>query len=179
MTYPFLGKINYNSAICTGGKRKPKIGLIVGIVGGLFGLLVGCLLLFLCKGRHRGYKREVFVDVAGMIYFLCMKINESCLQRLNWQICWLYFVQYKFYVFEKRHAVILQYIKSVGLLVQTCLVSFSCQMCEMFAQNSMILTVQTLKISINYTTKLRYQFKSCCSTSEIIHIYYNIFIYAN
>lgn len=54
--------------ILTGSSKKPKIGIIVGIVGGLIVLISGGLLFFLCKGRHKGYKREVFVDVAGWRY---------------------------------------------------------------------------------------------------------------
>jgi len=53
-------------AVLTGSSRKPKVGIIVGIVGGLLGLLLlGGLLLLLWKGRHKGYRSEVFVDVAG------------------------------------------------------------------------------------------------------------------
>ncbi|RVX23333.1 putative LRR receptor-like serine/threonine-protein kinase [Vitis vinifera] len=51
----------------SGGSHKPKIGLIVGIVGGLIGLLLfATVLFFLWKGSCRGYKREVYVDVAGL-----------------------------------------------------------------------------------------------------------------
>nr|AMM42810.1 LRR-RLK [Vernicia fordii] len=52
----------------SGGSNKPKIGIIVGTVGGIIILLLfGGLLFFICKGRHKGYKREVFVDVAGEV----------------------------------------------------------------------------------------------------------------
>lgn len=53
----------------TGNSKKPKIGIIVGIVGGVIVLLLGGVLFFICKGRHKGYKREIFVDVAGWYYF--------------------------------------------------------------------------------------------------------------
>lgn len=61
-----------------GASNKPKIGIVVGIVGGtVILLLFGGLLFFVCKGRHKGYKREVFVDVAGSSYFsLYRKLNE-------------------------------------------------------------------------------------------------------
>lgn len=50
----------------TGGSGKPKTAMIIGIVGSLFVILLGgFLLLFLWKGRHKSYRREVFVDVAG------------------------------------------------------------------------------------------------------------------
>jgi hypothetical protein len=53
-----------------GGSHKSKIGIIVGVVGGFVILfLLGGLLFFVCKGRHKGYKREVFVDVAGLSCF--------------------------------------------------------------------------------------------------------------
>ncbi|OAY35823.1 probable LRR receptor-like serine/threonine-protein kinase At5g10290 isoform X1 [Manihot esculenta] len=52
----------------SGASNKPKIGIVVGIVGGtVILLLFGGLLFFVCKGRHKGYKREVFVDVAGEV----------------------------------------------------------------------------------------------------------------
>ncbi|KAG6768459.1 hypothetical protein POTOM_027376 [Populus tomentosa] len=48
----------------SGGSHKSKTGIIVGVVGGFTVLfLFGGLLFFVCKGRHKGYKREVFVDV--------------------------------------------------------------------------------------------------------------------
>ncbi|XP_021632337.1 probable LRR receptor-like serine/threonine-protein kinase At5g10290 isoform X7 [Manihot esculenta] len=52
----------------SGASNKPKIGIIVGIVGGTIILLVLVgLLFFVCKGRQKGYKREMFVDVAGEV----------------------------------------------------------------------------------------------------------------
>ncbi|TXG60702.1 hypothetical protein EZV62_015275 [Acer yangbiense] len=49
----------------SGNSKKPKVGIIVGIIGGIIVLLLGGVLFFMCKGRHKGYMREVFVDVAG------------------------------------------------------------------------------------------------------------------
>ncbi|KAF8377314.1 hypothetical protein HHK36_030689 [Tetracentron sinense] len=50
----------------TGASHKSKIGIMFGTIGGVIGLLLcGSLLFFLWKGRHKGYRREVFVDVAG------------------------------------------------------------------------------------------------------------------
>lgn len=50
-----------------GGSHKSKIGIIVGVVGGFVILfLLGGLLFFVCKGRRKGYRREIFVDVAGL-----------------------------------------------------------------------------------------------------------------
>ncbi|WCJ31898.1 LRR receptor kinase SERK2 [Euphorbia peplus] len=52
----------------SGSSDEPKIGIIVGIVGGILILLLFAgLLFFLCKGKHKGYRREVFVDVAGEV----------------------------------------------------------------------------------------------------------------
>jgi hypothetical protein len=49
-----------------GSSHKPT-GLIIGIsIAFIAMLVIGGLLLFWCKGRHKGYKREVFVDVAGL-----------------------------------------------------------------------------------------------------------------
>lgn len=52
----------------TGGSSKPKIGIIVGVVGGLILFLLGGMLFLVCRGRHKGYKREVFVDVPGLSF---------------------------------------------------------------------------------------------------------------
>ena len=59
-----------------GSSQKPKVGIIVGIVGGFIILLFGVLLFFLCKGRQKGYRGEVFVDVAGYCYLSIMRISE-------------------------------------------------------------------------------------------------------
>ncbi|XP_058086535.1 LRR receptor kinase SERK2-like isoform X2 [Magnolia sinica] len=49
-----------------GGSRKPKIAIVFGTIGGVMGVLLCSAVLFLLwKGRHKGYRREVFVDVAG------------------------------------------------------------------------------------------------------------------
>ncbi|KAK3030988.1 hypothetical protein RJ639_035739 [Escallonia herrerae] len=66
-----------------GASSKQNTGMIVGIVGGLLGLLLlGCLVLFLWKGRHRGYKREVFVDVPGEVD---RRIAFGQLKRFAWR----------------------------------------------------------------------------------------------
>ncbi|XP_027078299.1 probable LRR receptor-like serine/threonine-protein kinase At5g10290 [Coffea eugenioides] len=66
-----------------GSSSKPKVGIIVGIVGGILGiLLLGGLLLFVWRGRHRGYKREVFVDVAGEVD---RRIAFGQLKRFAWR----------------------------------------------------------------------------------------------
>ena len=76
---PFISLHDWVSPLLTGAKSKPKLGIIVGVVGGLIILLLlGGLLYFTCKRRHEGSKREVFVDVAGMHCFLVVElINNS------------------------------------------------------------------------------------------------------
>ncbi|OMO73082.1 hypothetical protein COLO4_27267 [Corchorus olitorius] len=67
----------------SGSSKKPKVGIIVGIIGGCISLLVfGGLLFFLCKGRQKGYKREVFVDVAGEVD---RRIAFGQLKRFAWR----------------------------------------------------------------------------------------------
>ncbi|CAO2827788.1 unnamed protein product [Amaranthus hypochondriacus] len=52
----------------TGSSNKTKIQVIIGVLGGFFGMLfLGILLYCLCKSRLKGYRRDVFVDVAGEV----------------------------------------------------------------------------------------------------------------
>ncbi|WZZ70771.1 hypothetical protein YC2023_082141 [Brassica napus] len=58
------------SPLCTevvrsGDSSKPKTGIIAGVVAGVTVLLFGILVFLFCRDRHKGYKRDVFVDVAG------------------------------------------------------------------------------------------------------------------
>ncbi|KAF9678883.1 hypothetical protein SADUNF_Sadunf07G0082500 [Salix dunnii] len=67
----------------SGGSHKSKTGIIVGVVGGFTVLfLFGGLLFFVCKGRQKGYKREVFVDVAGEVD---RRIAFGQLKRFAWR----------------------------------------------------------------------------------------------
>lgn len=66
-----------------GSSRKPRVGIIVGIVCGLLGLLLlGGLLLLRWKGRHKGYGSEVFVDVPGEVD---RRIAFGQLKRFSWR----------------------------------------------------------------------------------------------
>ncbi|XP_052188960.1 probable LRR receptor-like serine/threonine-protein kinase At5g10290 isoform X2 [Diospyros lotus] len=78
------GMMSHPCASDSGGSsRKPKVGIIVGIVGGLLGLLLlGGLLLLLWKGRHKGYRSEVFVDVPGEVD---RRIAFGQLKRFSWR----------------------------------------------------------------------------------------------
>lgn len=63
--------------------HKSNIGLILGIVGGLIGLLlVGGIFFLMWKGKHKGYKRDVFVDVAGEVD---RRIAFGQLKRFAWR----------------------------------------------------------------------------------------------
>ncbi|GMI67941.1 hypothetical protein like AT5G10290 [Hibiscus trionum] len=67
----------------SGSSHKPKVGIIVGIVGGLIILLLfGGLLFFLCKRRRKGNKGEVFEDVAGEVD---QRIAFGQLTRFAWR----------------------------------------------------------------------------------------------
>ncbi|XP_019177540.1 PREDICTED: probable LRR receptor-like serine/threonine-protein kinase At5g10290 isoform X2 [Ipomoea nil] len=65
-----------------GASSKSKTGMVAGIVVGFSGfvLIVG-LLLFFFRGRHKGYRREVFVDVAGEVD---RRIEFGQLKRFLW-----------------------------------------------------------------------------------------------
>ncbi|KAF2546430.1 hypothetical protein F2Q70_00020686 [Brassica cretica] len=47
-----------------GDSSKPKTGIIAGVVVGVTVVLFGILVFLFCKDRHKGFKRDVFVDVA-------------------------------------------------------------------------------------------------------------------
>ncbi|XP_010318080.1 probable LRR receptor-like serine/threonine-protein kinase At5g10290 isoform X2 [Solanum lycopersicum] len=66
-----------------GSPSKPKTGLIVGIAVGFLGLLLlgGSVLLF-CRRRHKGYRREIFVDVVGEVD---RRIPFGQLRRFSWR----------------------------------------------------------------------------------------------
>ncbi|KAI3931171.1 hypothetical protein MKW92_028898 [Papaver armeniacum] len=51
----------------SGGSHNSKLGLIVGIIGGVVILVFGIFIFFLWKSRSKGHGREVFVDVAGEV----------------------------------------------------------------------------------------------------------------
>ncbi|KAK4485932.1 hypothetical protein RD792_008583 [Penstemon davidsonii] len=67
-----------------GDSSKPKTGMIAGIVSALLVILIlgGLLVLLIWKGRHKGYKREVFVDVAGEVD---RRIEFGQLKRFSWR----------------------------------------------------------------------------------------------
>ncbi|CAI9109479.1 OLC1v1009303C4 [Oldenlandia corymbosa var. corymbosa] len=70
-------------SISGGGSSKSKRGTIIGIVAGILGiLLLGGLLLVFWKSRRKGYKREVFVDVAGEVD---RRIAFGQLKRFSWR----------------------------------------------------------------------------------------------
>ncbi|XP_059307480.1 probable LRR receptor-like serine/threonine-protein kinase At5g10290 isoform X5 [Lycium ferocissimum] len=66
-----------------GSPSKSKTGLVIGIVGGFLGIiLLGGFMLFFWRGRHKGYKREIFVDVAGEVD---RRIPFGQLRRFAWR----------------------------------------------------------------------------------------------
>ncbi|KAJ6682638.1 LRR RECEPTOR-LIKE KINASE [Salix koriyanagi] len=67
----------------SGDSHTSKIGITVGVVAGLAILfLFGGLLFFVYKGRLRGYKREIFVDVPGEVD---RRIAFGQLKRFAWR----------------------------------------------------------------------------------------------
>ncbi|KAE8697381.1 Somatic embryoproteinsis receptor kinase 1 [Hibiscus syriacus] len=67
----------------SGSSRKSKVGIIVGILSGFIILLIfGSLLFFLCKGRRKGYRSDIFVDVAGEVD---RRIAFGQLKRFAWR----------------------------------------------------------------------------------------------
>jgi hypothetical protein len=50
----------------SGDSSSRKTGIIAGVVSGIAVILLGFFFFFFCKDKHKGYKRDVFVDVAGL-----------------------------------------------------------------------------------------------------------------
>ncbi|KAL0754052.1 hypothetical protein Bca101_091720 [Brassica carinata] len=51
----------------SGDSSKPKTGIIPGVVAGVTVVLFGILVFLFCRDTHKGYKRDVFVDVAVVL----------------------------------------------------------------------------------------------------------------
>ncbi|XP_010269291.1 PREDICTED: probable LRR receptor-like serine/threonine-protein kinase At5g10290 isoform X3 [Nelumbo nucifera] len=62
ITFPHLCVSDSNNS---GTSNKSKIGIIFGVIGAVVGLLLGGFVFLLLKGKHKRYRREPFVDVAG------------------------------------------------------------------------------------------------------------------
>ncbi|KAI7733201.1 hypothetical protein M8C21_006165 [Ambrosia artemisiifolia] len=76
-----------NTRPCTSpsgdASKKSKAGILIGVIAGVLVLiLLGCLMLFFWRGRHKGYKREVFVDVPGEVD---RRIAFGQLKRFAWR----------------------------------------------------------------------------------------------
>lgn len=55
----------------TGGSHSSKVGVVLGIIAGVMGLcFVVFILFYCCKGRRKGYRPEVFIDVTGKQYVI-------------------------------------------------------------------------------------------------------------
>ncbi|XP_074295425.1 putative LRR receptor-like serine/threonine-protein kinase At5g10290 isoform X1 [Silene latifolia] len=63
-----LHRLCVSAASYTESSSKTKLGVIVGVIGGLICvLLIGLLVVCVAKRRYAGLKREVYVDVAGEV----------------------------------------------------------------------------------------------------------------
>ncbi|KAF6148711.1 hypothetical protein GIB67_019319 [Kingdonia uniflora] len=66
-----------------GTSNESKLGMIIGIVGGIIGFIIfGGVLFLIYKGRHKGYQREIYVDVAGEVD---RRIAFGQLKRFAWR----------------------------------------------------------------------------------------------
>lgn len=52
--------------VLTGKSQNSKVGIVLGIVGGVILLLVVGIICLICKSQRKGYRREEFVDVPGL-----------------------------------------------------------------------------------------------------------------
>lgn len=65
----FLDKPNSKVKFLAGSPSKTTTGLIIGLaVGFLAILLLGGSVLVFWRRRHKGYRREIFVDVVGLCH---------------------------------------------------------------------------------------------------------------
>ncbi|AED98028.1 Leucine-rich repeat protein kinase family protein [Arabidopsis thaliana] len=66
----------------SGDSSSRKTGIIAGVVSGIAVILLGFFFFFFCKDKHKGYKRDVFVDVAGEVD---RRIAFGQLRRFAWR----------------------------------------------------------------------------------------------
>ncbi|CAE6260743.1 unnamed protein product [Arabidopsis arenosa] len=66
----------------SGDSSSRKTGIIAGVVSGVAVILLGFFFFFFCKDKHKGYKRDVFVDVAGEVD---RRIAFGQLRRFAWR----------------------------------------------------------------------------------------------
>ncbi|KAG7539284.1 Protein kinase domain [Arabidopsis suecica] len=66
----------------SGNSSSRKTGIIAGVVSGVAVILLGFFFFFFCKDKHKGYKRDVFVDVAGEVD---RRIAFGQLRRFAWR----------------------------------------------------------------------------------------------
>ncbi|XP_010444555.1 PREDICTED: probable LRR receptor-like serine/threonine-protein kinase At5g65240 isoform X2 [Camelina sativa] len=66
----------------SGDSSSRKTGIIAGVVSGIAVILLGLFMFFFCKDKHKGYKRDVFVDVAGEVD---RRIAFGQLRRFAWR----------------------------------------------------------------------------------------------
>ncbi|XP_010484394.1 PREDICTED: probable LRR receptor-like serine/threonine-protein kinase At5g65240 [Camelina sativa] len=66
----------------SGDSSSRKTGIIAGVVSGIAVILLGLFMFFFCKDKHKVYKRDVFVDVAGEVD---RRIAFGQLRRFAWR----------------------------------------------------------------------------------------------
>ncbi|CAA0412163.1 putative transferase, protein kinase RLK-Pelle-LRR-II family [Arabidopsis thaliana] len=66
----------------SGDSSSRKTGIIAGVVSGIAVILLGFFFFFFCKDKHKGFKRDVFVDVAGEVD---RRIAFGQLRRFAWR----------------------------------------------------------------------------------------------
>ncbi|KAF3486089.1 hypothetical protein F2Q69_00056124 [Brassica cretica] len=67
----------------SGDSSKPKTGIIPGVVAGVTVVLFGILVFLFCRDTHKGYKRDVFVDVAGWFVDVAAVPPQTGLTRVE------------------------------------------------------------------------------------------------
>lgn len=70
-----LGSSPYFLLDLTGRSTNSKIGIVLGSAGGVIGLLIIGVAFLFCKGRRKGYRPEIFVDVSGLSFYLYIKLG--------------------------------------------------------------------------------------------------------
>lgn len=92
------------ASFLAGGSHNSKVGVVVGSIGGAAVFIVIGVVFVFCKGRKKGNRREVFVDVPGLssncLIVLPKKTSENSVCCITNYYCSSRFLPYHKFLFS-------------------------------------------------------------------------------